>query len=487
MSVIGGFIAQCEQEQLHRSGAIQGYGALLITAADGRVAHVSANIGDWLQQPPQALLGQPLPAVLQAWTVGLDSASGSRLERPGLYLDGLTLSAVITRTDSGGVMVELLPADAGSRLSPLSLPHTFAAFADSAAMLHARQQLVADIQQRFGFERVMFYRFRHDGTGEVVAEACGPAATGTYLGLRFPASDIPQIARDLYMKTPWRSIASARAQPVPLLSLDGEVADLTYADLRSVSPVHQSYMQNMGVAASVSFPVRTANQLRALISCHATQEGQLSLPELQALAAQVERYNLREREFLTNRRTRLVQHLQQQFQDWRNLIAGAGSLAAAWPQLAPQIMQEFQAAGIWLDTGSLLLTAGLVPDDDAMQEITGWVQQAQDEQQVLLAQSLSRECPQPLLTEVAGLAAVSVAGPAAALQCLLFREEEMYQVSWGGNPDKPAEQHVGQHPVAPRNSFERWVENRIGYCREWPNDTRLKLLQLRSFLLEQPQ
>ena len=117
--------------------------------------------------------------------------------------------------------------------------------------------------------------------------------------------------------------------------------------------------------------------------------------------------------------------------------------------------------------------------------ITGWVQQAQDEQGVLLCQSLTRECPQPLLTGVAGLAAVSAAGQPPALQCLLFREEEMYQVSWGGNPDKPAEYSGGQHPVAPRNSFERWVENRIGYCREWPQDTRLKLLQLRSFLLEQ--
>lgn len=485
MSTPGGFIARCEQEQLHRSGAIQQYGALLVTGADGLVAHVSANIEDWLQQSPTALLGQALPEPLAALQDTLAAEPGSRCERISLSLPPRTVSVVLSRTSDGGVLAELLPAEHSGPASATLTPRSFAAFADSAAMRQARAQLVAHIQQQCGFERVMFYRFRHDGTGEVVAEACSAAASGTYLGLRFPASDIPQIARDLYMKTPWRSIASARAQPVPLLSLNGDIADLTYADLRSVSPVHQSYMQNMGVAASVSFPLRTANQLRALISCHAAGEGHLSLPELQALAAQVERYNLREREFLTNRRTRLMQHLQQQFQDWQSLISGAGSLAQAWPQLAPLILQEFQASGLWLDTGALLLTAGQVPDDDATSVITGWVQQAQDEQGVLLCQSLTRECPQPLLTGVAGLAAVSAAGQPPALQCLLFREEEMYQVSWGGNPDKPAEYSGGQHPVAPRNSFERWVENRIGYCREWPQDTRLKLLQLRSFLLEQ--
>lgn len=487
MSITGGFIVQCEQEQLHRSGAIQPYGALLVTTAAGCISQVSANIEDWLQQPPTALLGQALPEPLAALQDKLAAEPGSRCERISLVLPVRTVSVVISRNEDGGAVLELLPADSLAPVRPALSPRSFTAFADSAAMRYAREQLVAHIQQQGGFERVMFYRFRHDGTGEVVAEARAAGVCGTYLGLRFPASDIPQIARDLYLKTPWRSIVSARAEPIPLLSRDGTTADLTYADLRSVSPVHQSYMQNMGVAASVSFPLRTANQLRALISCHAAQEGPLSLPELQALTAQVERYNLREREFLTNRRTRLVQHLQQQFQDWQSLITGAGSLAQAWPQLAPLILQEFQASGLWLDTGALLLTAGQVPDDDAMPVITGWVQQAQDEQQVLLVQSLSRECPQPLLTGVAGLAAVSTAGHPAALQCLLFREEEMYQVAWGGNPDKPVEQHRGQHPVTPRNSFERWVESRIGYCREWPQDTRLKLLQLRSFLLEQPQ
>ncbi len=66
-----------------------------------------------------------------------------------------------------------------------------------------------------GFDRVMVYRFDPDGSGEVIAEAAR-AGLEPYLGLHYPASDIPQQARVLYQRNWLRIIPDIKALPVPI-------------------------------------------------------------------------------------------------------------------------------------------------------------------------------------------------------------------------------------------------------------------------------
>src|SRR4029079_13077787 len=121
-----------------------------------------------------------------------------------------------------------------------------------------------------GFDRVLFYRFHEDGHGSVDAEARAPALE-PYLGLHYPASDIPAQARQLYLKSWLRLIADGRATParvVPILRPDtGGPLDLSFAVLRSVSPIHLEYMANMGVRASMSISLIVRDRLWGLISC----------------------------------------------------------------------------------------------------------------------------------------------------------------------------------------------------------------------------
>ena len=86
-----------------------------------------------------------------------------------------------------------------------------ASLRDATALADACRALVDALRQASGFDRVLFYQFLPDDDGEVLAEACGDAAQGSYLGLRFPASDIPQVARNLYVLNPWRTIPDAQA------------------------------------------------------------------------------------------------------------------------------------------------------------------------------------------------------------------------------------------------------------------------------------
>src|SRR5574343_1684861 len=149
------------------------------------------------------------------------------------------LDVVATRTEAGGLLLELIPAQEEWVLDTPKAPILPTPPASHEDLLALRHALLAQIAKLTGAHRVMYYAFLPNEDGEVLDEICDDPAAGTYLGLRYPASDIPMVARQLYLKNPWRCIPDAQAAPVPILSLDADVpADLTWSDLRSVSPVH---------------------------------------------------------------------------------------------------------------------------------------------------------------------------------------------------------------------------------------------------------
>ena len=122
-----------------------------------------------------------------------------------------------------------------------------------------------------GFDRVMIYRFDEDWNGQVVAEDRADGLN-SFLGLRYPASDIPAQARALYRSQWLRLIVDVGYRPVPLVPplnpLTGRPLDLSHASLRSVSPVHVEYLHNMGVSASMSISLLDRGELWGLIACH---------------------------------------------------------------------------------------------------------------------------------------------------------------------------------------------------------------------------
>ncbi|MBK7416290.1 MAG: GAF domain-containing protein [Dechloromonas sp.] len=136
----------------------------------------------------------------------------------------------------------------------------------NAAELTAHHQaLLLGVREITGFDRVMLYHFHDDFSGEVIAEEAREGL-GSYMGLRFPASDIPAIARRIYLVNPWRSIPDIET---PISAVLGEgVSNLTNSLLRSVSPVHLKYLEHMGVRASFSLPVKVGGKLWGLVACH---------------------------------------------------------------------------------------------------------------------------------------------------------------------------------------------------------------------------
>ncbi len=480
-----GFFQACENEPLHLSGAIQPHGCLLAIGDDGRISHASANTAAFIELEPQQLLGQPAPDFLTEVLDDLGNSPGSRnLGAMTNEDDEITLDISASRGENGQAVLELVrhqKAPAGTLSAarvPLEAPPD-----DRDAVARAQQNITEQVMQLTGCQRVLYYAFRDDGDGEVLAESHQPEAYGSYLGLRFPASDIPLIARSLYLKNPWRLIPDAQAESVPLLSKNEAPLDLTWSDLRSVSPMHSTYLANMGVCTSLSFPLSLGNHLTGLIAAHHRESRQLSLPLLEQCAALVRGHSLAMGAFQTKYRMQLVDSLTRRLQEPRQIIMRHGDIRSAWQELAPWLMEQFRVDGAILHLDEAVHPIGESFEPAALEAFDQWfLHQPRDF--VYLEDSLSRAVPDFPLSEVAGVLAISVPQPGShPLRLYLTRKQYIHEIAWGGRPDKPEEYHDGELGIAPRRSFEKWLEKRLGYCREWDNEARLMALKLREILL----
>lgn len=481
MSQSRGFIHQCEQEALHLSGAIQAHGVLIMTDANGYVSHLSANAEALLKGAAAVGLGQPLPAMLHDMAASVPVLhTGERYlgqcDTPEQEFD-----VVVTPSHEGRIY-ELYPVDAHS--DPMTTAGVAAPVPENVDELAAQCQALMDsLLSLSGFDRVLYYRFMPEGDGEVLAEARREDVYGSYLGLRFPASDIPYIARQLYLKNPWRTIPDATAAPVPIFALNADATpDLSYVDLRSASPIHLEYMANMGVGGAISLPIIQAGELDALISCHAASPRQLTVSQLEAMRGLSEGFNLRLRDFKARRRQQVVDGLQRHFDHAKAVLMRHGELESAWDELSAWLMDTFAADGVILHMGEEYYQHGVGLSTTAMSMVSQ--QAASESSNVWISDCLRRDCPDMPLSEVAGVALISdlPLDQYHSVNLYLCRVEHLYDVAWGGNPDKPVDFRDGESAVSPRRSFESWVEQRVGYSRPWTSSTRLYLLKLRALL-----
>lgn len=475
-------LSRCEAEALHLSGAIQPHGSLLVTTAGGTVTHVARNIEPFFPDRRAVdWLDQPLPSDLLNLAATLPPEAGSRLALSARAecATGL-LDVIVSRGPSGQLVWELLPHLPAAGLPSTTMPNDLPQ--DAASLAASRRRITENIAALTGFQRVLYYQFREEGDGEVIAEVHDPTAYGSYLGLRFPASDIPQIARALYLKNPWRMIPDARCEPVPILGRQPAPPDLTWSDLRSVSPVHRVYLANMGVVASLSFPIVTGGNLVALIAAHHNQPRLLPLAVLETAAAWVRQHAHGCASFQSLHRMRLVDSLQYRFGTVVDLLRRCGALETAWSELAPWLLREFQCDGAMLVEGERLLSLGQVFEPAALAAVDEAF--CRQRELIWMCDSLRRALAGYPLSAIAGVLALRLGSSSAPTgpRLYLTRSEHVYEVAWGGNPDKPVEYHDGELGIAPRRSFEKWIEKRLGYCRPWDNETRLLALKLREML-----
>lgn len=484
--------AGCEAEQLHLSGAIQSFGALLIVDAADAITHASANIDDFLGMAAQQLVGKPLAETLPWLRPHIEAGrnqqkTGQHQLIPRIHAIGERWLDAWLVTDEQQSVVELLFPQGSTPLPihRLQLP-LLRAPGDQQGVAAYHAALLAGVQEATGFERVMIYRFHEDFSGEVIAERTNKPV-GSYLGLRFPASDIPAIARRLYLINPWRAIPDARALPCPVVG--ATTPDLTQALLRSVSPLHLTYLENMGVRASFSVPIRVARQLWGLIACHHSEPLLPNPDACQTAASLAQAYAMGLGTWLAQQRMQLLDTLNQRIEHIINPLDKHLPLLDSLAGQMPALLELLAADGLVLVQGDDFASLGTTPSAETLEVIEGWLRTQSDP--IVMSNGFATTHPAlaAALHPLAGVAALRIEKPRQApgqgLRIYWFRQEEPQEIAWAGNPDKPQAENSQVPQLAPRHSFERWVEIRRGICRPWNNQDRLHCIHLRNGLLGQ--
>lgn len=468
-------LSNCEREPIHFAGSIQPHGAmLLIRESDEVVVQASENAPSFLGLAGTIVgrtigeIGGDLAETLRPHLADAlrDVPRGIRccIGDPPEAFDGL-----IHRPAGGGVILELEkpgpPVDLSRHLErglqTIIAAGSLRALCDETARI---------LKALTGYDRVMVYRFDDQGHGEVFSEA-REANLEAYLGNRYPASDIPQIARRLYERNRLRVLVDVDFAPVPLTPrlspVSGEDLDMSLCFLRSSSPIHVQYLKNMGVRATLVVSLMVNGKLWGLVSCHHYVPRFVHFEEravcellAEALATRIsalESFSQAQAEISVRRlEQRMIQAISREG-DWRGaLFDGSGAL-----------LDPVQATGAALLYEGEVRTVGDVPGTLALREIGRWLDR-QPREAVISTASLSLDAPEfELLSAIASGVMATPVSTAPGEYLIWLRPERVRTVTWGGNPFKPS--LVGDDPLtlSPRRSFSQWHQLVEGTSDPW--------------------
>jgi light-regulated signal transduction histidine kinase (bacteriophytochrome)/CheY-like chemotaxis protein len=486
-------LTSCDVEPIHLLGAIQPIGFLLTMSADGIVLRTSANVKSFLGALGREIIGRSAAAFLSADLLHdirgrLQIAAGEgvveRLFGRQLAPDGPRFD-VAAHFAGREAVLEFEP----SKLKTHALLSTLRSMVSRVERHSSSRPLFNEAARQVrsftGFDRVMIYRFDEDGTGEVVAESAD-SEMQPYLGLRYPASDIPVQARALYRRNLLRLIVDVDAAPIPVrpaLSPEGEPLDLSMSVLRSVSPIHLEYLRNMGVRASMSISILQGGQLWGLIACHHREPKYLNF-EMRTTA---ELFGQMFSHILDTR-----QHTEEAANEIRmraihdriaSAFASAPSLGAV-PGFLAGISDYVVADGIGAYQAGEISLTGLTPSREEFLQLVKFLDRTSSGR-VFATHHLGDVFPPAVdyPMRAAGLLSIPISRtPRDYL--VFFRKEVEKTVTWAGQPTKLATVGPNGVRLTPRKSFEAWRVSVKNQSQRWTHAELRAAEALRLTLVE---
>lgn len=493
--MIGVDILNCDKEPIEIPGAIQAHGILLAIDKDYKICYCSENVAYHFSVSAHSILGKHINTIEKL----LLPQGGSFIEQlikiahtPRGFAAVNPYPVLIKNIDYNLILaqsndlylLEFEPAGSdldvdvqqviGSNLSEIL------ADANLGKLLERTAEQVKKI---IAYDRVMVYKFHEDGHGEVVAESKTNDLLPLF-GLHYPASDIPQQARELYKINLIRLIADVESEPSPILSyleFNESPLDLTHSVTRAVSPIHIQYLKNMGVSSSFSISLLHKGELWGLIACHAYTPRFISYRQRDAakLIGQVlsSALGLRQQEEDQQKRFRLKTAVDQLS---RQLVRH-NELAEALFNDRMTMLDAVDADGAVLVYEDKIYSTGETPDNDFIAQLLIWLDE-QSEETVFSTDSLSKlfEPARSYKHLASGLLACRITKNTNNY-LLWFRPETLKTVFWAGNPAKPFEvTETGITNISPRKSFETWSQEVDLTSIPWKIEDSYSALQLKE-------
>ena len=490
-------LSSCDQEPIRIPGSIQPHGFLLCLSPLLLVQQASDNLAALVGMPAREALGLPLTSVVGPAAAALlhPLTQGQQLSERPVYLGSAALANgryfdVLGHACDGQLLLEF---EATERHAPADFRQLFplvgefmqqlpgALTVEAVSTLAARQ-----IRALTGFGRVMVYRFDRDGHGHVLAE-CRAEGYPSYLGQHFPASDIPRQARELYKSNRIRLIGDANYTPSQMVPannpMTGGPLDLSFAALRSVSPIHLQYMRNMDTLASMSISLMVKGELWGLISCHNAEPRPLEFDKRGACEqlGQILSLCIESREDADDLQFRLELR-----RIMVSMLAGLTQSADFIDNLSnvfPALLRFARAGGVAIVVDERVILHGDTPDENQVRALVDWLG-VHSHSDLFHTSHLSAQYPpaEAFIRSGSGLLAMPISR-IHQHYLLWFRPELVQTIDWAGNPrgKDDAAAHLGQ--LTPRTSFASWRETIHGSSAHWHTGEIELALEFRGALL----
>jgi len=512
------YLKQCAGEPIHRLGLVQAHGFTLVVAVDsGLIVQVSAGVTRHL--PGVTDVREVLGTVLSRWVHADDLARSGGLGQLSESLQSLHLQWYPLADSASAPVFEcsahrvgqhaVLECIAGQQDADMAQADGLMALQLNQALVRLRkadqlqpyfEDCVAQMQGLCGYDRVMLYRFLPDFSGEVVAEHCASGVEPRYVGLRFPASDIPPQARRLYETNTLRILADVQSAPDALLPAtlpDGKALNQSQCVLRSQSPAHLVYLNNLGVRATLTISLLRNGRLWGMLACHHGQprvppahlrEAMREVCELMANVISMRIDNLIKRDEL-----RWEAGISQALSDLGQTLGSADTLGKGLRGQMDGLRQAFAADAFGLRLGR----TGLVESAHASSFHAQPPGQILDQVQALMADlapgelrafddllTPARRHLLPGLPQAAGLLLARLPVGEDGF-CFFTRPESVTQVRWAGRPNSvTVVTQPGLVRLEARRSFEIWQQDICGCAPAWSLPEQHALQRLARLLGE---
>ena len=486
-------LTNCDREPIHILGAIQPIGFLVAVTTDWIVARVSDNTHDFIGRTAVEMIGVPLaeflpPAALHDLRnrVGLLRGPDAVERLFACELVKGTRFDVAMHISGPYIVIECELGDEAPKDTTGTVRSMIARLDQTADFTAFYREGARQVRALLGYDRVMVYKFDADGSGEVVGEAC-KSGIGSFKGLHYPASDIPQQARALYRRNLLRIITDVHATPVnitPQLDEFGKPLDLSLSMLRSVSPIHIEYLKNMGVDASLSISIIVDGELWGLFACHhySPRIPSFQLRSVSELFAQMFAMRLESRE------RRAIVEYERRARDISDQLLGAvasdETLLKDPDWLADILTHTIPADGVGVWINGSYAFSGVTPSTEVFRKIVRALN-GTAAGKVFATDQLSTlvKIGEEDVSAVAGLLAIPISRSPRDY-VVLFRSEMIRSVRWAGDPHKPVEYGPNGPRLTPRESFAEWKELVEGRSKPFSTSELRVAETLRATLIE---
>ncbi|MBN3923174.1 GAF domain-containing protein [Nostoc sp. NMS4] len=346
---------------------------------------------------------------------------------------------------------------------------------------------VSEVRLFLGADRVKMYRFDTDACGEVIAESIDEQRLPSLLGQRFPADDIPEAAREMFLLVGQRSIVDVVNEKIglsPLQSKETGKRLQTNIYYRQVDQCHIQYLKAMGVQSSLVVPILDCDpqeqsakpKLWGLLVAHHSEPRKILKRELKVLQQVADQVGIaiaqsnlltearakQKREATINRVTTLLHklptiQLQGALEEVITALSGVGGRL---------YIAESQELYTWGDQPTLSYEF----DNIIIEQHPIWESWMAEFPQgnIWVTTDLYKESHLRVLalafrsTEIRGLMVIPLNYREKFIGVLsIFRPEFETEILWAGRCEQNRRQ------LLPQLSFEVWREQKKGQASEW--------------------